>query len=171
LKQRGLVRDHGRHSHADAQRVSGSLYGDFWNWGDIGNGYGSGVAGLNLNHNRYTIVFRAGAAVGSPASILGTDVEIPGVAWNNEVTTGAPDSGDGVVIHGGETTSAIHLRGTVPLGAAKFQVNGAVPDPAGFAAHQFRRALQAAGIQVGAGKHQHGSGTAHSNCFSTPRPR
>jgi D-alanyl-D-alanine carboxypeptidase/D-alanyl-D-alanine-endopeptidase (penicillin-binding protein 4) len=39
----------------------------------------------------------------------------------------------------------------VPLGAAKFQVNGAVPDPAGFAAHQFRRALQEVGIQVGAG--------------------
>jgi D-alanyl-D-alanine carboxypeptidase/D-alanyl-D-alanine-endopeptidase (penicillin-binding protein 4) len=65
----------------------------------------------------------------------------PAWHWNNEVTTGAPDSGDGVVIHGGETTSAIHLRGTVPLGAAKFQVNGAVPDPAGFAAHQFQPAL------------------------------
>jgi len=150
LKQRGLVRVTGG-IRTDGSLFRGSLYGDFWNWGDIGNGYGSGVAGLNLNHNRYTIVFRAGAALGSPASILGTDVEIPGVAWNNEVTTGAPDSGDGVVIHGGEITSAIHLRGTVPLGAAKLQVAGAVPDPAGFAAHQFRRALQAAGIQVGAG--------------------
>ena len=80
-----------------------------------------------------------------------TEVEIPGVVWNNEVTTAAPDSGDGLVIHGGETTSLIHLRGTVPLGAAKFQVNGAVPDPAGFAVHQFRRALQEVGIQLGAG--------------------
>jgi D-alanyl-D-alanine carboxypeptidase/D-alanyl-D-alanine-endopeptidase (penicillin-binding protein 4) len=150
LKQRGLVRVAGG-IRVDGSLFRGSLYGDFWNWGDIGNGYGSGVAGLNLNHNRYTIVFRAGAALGSPASILGTDVEIPRVAWNNEVTTAAPDSGDGVVIHGGETTSAIHLRGTVPLGAAKFQVNGAVPDPAGFAAHQFRRALQEVGIQLGAG--------------------
>ncbi len=150
LKQRGLVRVAGG-IRVDGSLFRGSLYGDFWNWGDIGNGYGSGVAGLNLNHNRYILVFRAGAALGSPASILGTDVEIPRVAWNNEVTTAAPDSGDGVVIHGGETTSAIHLRGTVPLGAAKFQVNGAVPDPAGFAAHQFRRALQEFGIQVGAG--------------------
>ncbi len=150
LKKRGLIRVTGG-VRVDGSMFRGSLYGDFWNWGDIGNGYGSGVAGLNLNHNRYIIVFRAGAALGSPASILGTDVEIPGVAWNNEVTTGAPDSGDGVVIHGGETTSAIHLRGTVPLGAAKLQVTGAMPDPAGFATHQFRRALQAAGIQVSAG--------------------
>lgn len=168
LKQRGLVRITGG-IRADASLFPGSLYGDFWNWGDIGNGYGSGVAGLNLNHNRYTIVFRAGAALGSPASILGTDVEIPGVAWNNEVTTGAPDSGDGVIIHGGETTSAIHLRGTVPLGAAKYQVNGAVPDPAGFAAFQFRRALQAAGIQVGAGSTSTAPG-AHSLLQHTSPP-
>lgn len=150
LKLRGLVRVTGG-IRGDASVFPGSLYGDFWNWGDIGNGYGSGVAGLNLNHNRYILAFRAGAALGSPASILGTEVEIPGVVWNNEVTTAAPDSGDGVVIHGGETTSLIHLRGTVPLGAAKFQVNGAVPDPAGFAVHQFRRALQEVGIQLGAG--------------------
>ncbi len=150
LKQRGLVRVTGS-IRVDGSLFRGSLYGDFWNWGDIGNGYGSGVAGLNLNHNRYTLVFRAGAALGSPASILGTEVEIPGVAWNNEVTTAAPDSGDGVVIHGGETTSVVHLRGTVPLGAAKFQVNGAVPDPAGLAVHQFRRALQEVGIQLGTG--------------------
>ena len=150
LKLRGLVRVAGG-IRGDASVFPGSLYGDFWNWGDIGNGYGSGVAGLNLNHNRYTIMFCAGAALGSPASILGTEVEIPGVVWNNEVTTAAPDSGDGLVIHGGETTSLIHLRGTVPLGAAKFQVNGAVPDPAGFAVHQFRRALQEVGIQLGAG--------------------
>lgn len=150
LKKRGLVRVTGG-IRTDGNVFRGSLYGDFWNWGDIGNGYGSGIASLNLNHNRYTIVFRAGTVLGSPASILGTDVEIPGVAWHNEVTTGAPDSGDGVVIHGGETTSAIHLRGTVPLGAAKFQAAGAVPDPAAFAAHQFRRVLQEAGIQVGRG--------------------
>jgi len=150
LKLRGLVRVAGG-IRGDASVFPGSLYGDFWNWGDIGNGYGSGVAGLNLNHNRYILAFRAGAALGSPASILGTEVEIPGVVWNNEVTTAAPDSGDGVVIHGGETTSLIHLRGTVPLGAAKFQVNGAVPDPAGFAVHQFRRSLQEVGIQLGAG--------------------
>ena len=148
LKQRGLIRVTGG-IRADGNLFPGSLYGDFWNWGDIGNGYGSGVAALNLNHNRYTIVFRPGTTVGSPASILGTDVEIPGVAWHNEVTTGAPDSGDGVVIHGGESTTAIHLRGTVPLGVAKFQVTGAVPDPAVFAAYQFRRTLKAAGIQVG----------------------
>ena len=148
LKKRGLTRITGG-IRTDATIFSGSLYGDFWNWGDIGNGYGSGVAGLNLNHNRYIVVFRAGPTEGSPADLLGINLEIPDADWKNEVTTGAADSGDNVVIHGGENTSTIHLRGTVPLGATKFQVKGAVPAPARFAAHHFRAALITAGIQVG----------------------
>ncbi len=162
LKQRGLVRITGV-IRADASFFSGSLYGDFWNWGDIGNGYGSGVAGLNLNHNRYIIMFRAGPEVGSPAELLGINLEVPDAKWKNEVTTGPADSGDGIMIHGGENTTAIHLRGTVPLGAEKFQARGAVPDPARFAAHHFRVALQAAGIQVG-------SPSAGSANAKSPRP-
>lgn len=148
LKQRGLTRVAGT-IRVDSSFFSGSLYGDFWNWGDIGNGYGSGVAGLNLNHNRYILMFQAGPEVGSPAQLLGINLEVPGAIWKNEVTTGPADSGDGVMIHGGENATAIYLRGTVPLGAAKFQARGAVPDPARFAAHHFRAALQDAGIQVG----------------------
>lgn len=150
LKKRGLRMITGR-VRADARIFSGSLYGDFWNWGDIGNGYGSGVSGLNLNHNRYTLAFRAGETVGSPATLLGISVDVPDVDWSNEVTTGPKDSGDGVVIHGGEKANAIHLRGTVPLGAEKFAVKGAVPDPVRFATHQFSRVLAAAGIQIGGG--------------------
>lgn len=148
LKKRGLQRITGR-VRTDSTVFSGSLYGDFWNWGDIGNGYGSGVSGLNLNHNRYTLVFRPGAAVGAPAELLGISTALPDIAWKNEVTTGPQGSGDGVVIHGGEGTTKIHLRGTVPLGVAKLQVTGAVPDPEAFIAHHFSRALTAAGVQIG----------------------
>lgn len=150
LKKRGLKRITGR-VRGDASFFSGSLYGDFWNWGDIGNGYGSGVSGLNLDHNRYTLAFQPGAAVGTPATLLGISRELPDVAWKNEVTTGPEGSGDGVVIHGGESTTAIHLRGTVPLGAAKFRVNGALPDPVRFAMHHFSQMLAAQGIQIGSG--------------------
>lgn len=151
LKKRGLRMITGR-VRGDARIFSGSLYGDFWNWGDIGNGYGSGVSGLNLDHNRYTLAFRAGETIGSRASLLGISVDVPDVDWKDEVTTGSKDSGDGVVIHGGEKTNAIHLRGTVPLGAEKFAVNGAVPDPVRFATHQFSQMLAAQGIQIGGGK-------------------
>ena len=167
LKQRGLTRVTGG-IRGDGSLFQGSLYGDFWNWGDIGNGYGSGVSGLNLNHNRYIVMFRAGVSVGSPAELLGINLDIPDTNWKNEVTTGSAESGDGVVIHGGESTSAIHLRGTVPLGVAKFQVAGAVPDPVSLAAYLFRKALQSAGIQVGASKASAGQATHSLLQHSSP---
>lgn len=147
LKKRGLTRITGR-VLGDGRLFRGSIYDDFWNWGDIGNGYGSSVAGLNLEHNRFTATFRSGVAIGDPAEFLGTHPEVPDVGSIDETITGSAESGDGVVIHGGERTNVIHLRGTVPLGAKAFQVLGAVPDPELFTAHHFKKALQAAGIEV-----------------------
>lgn len=147
LKQRGLQKVAGRVT-VDATLFSGSIYGDFWNWGDIGNGYGSGVAALNLDHNRFKIRFRPGAAVGDPAAFAGTVPEMPGLTWKNEVATAAAGTGDGVVIHGGEGATLIHLRGTVPQTDKLFQVTGAVPDPARHAAWHFEKALEAAGIEI-----------------------
>lgn len=151
LKKRGLIRVEGTVT-GDSNLFQCSLYDDFWNWGDIGNGYGSGVAGLNLNHNRYTAAFTAGAKVGDATTFIGAQPEVPGITWINEVRTGPADSGDGVVIHGGENTEVIHLRGTVPLGAKEFAVTGAVPAPARFAAFHLRRLLIAAGVQIDGGK-------------------
>jgi len=147
LKKRGVTSIQGR-IIGDGRLFKGSIFDDYWNWGDIGNGYGSAVSGLNLEHNRYTAVFRASAEVGEPAEFLGTDPEVPGVTAINETLTGAADSGDGVVIHGGENTSVVHLRGSVPLGKSHFQILGAVPDPEYFAAHHLKKILITAGITV-----------------------
>ncbi len=148
LKQRGLMRITGT-VRGDGSLFPGSIYGDFWNWGDIGNGYGSGVWGLNLDHNRFKIRFRPGTAEGEPAAFVSTVPEVPGLTWKNEVTTGAAGSGDGVVIYGGENASTLFLRGTVPMTKGLFQVTGAVPDPGTFAVYHLQRALEAEGIQVG----------------------
>ena len=132
----------------DGSLFTGSLYDDHWSWGDIGNGYGSPVAGLNLEHNRYQAVFAPGTTEGLPAQLVEITPEVPGITWINAVRTGPAESGDGVMIHGGERTPRLHLRGTVPLGAAQFRVSGAVPDPELFAAHHLRAALITAGIEV-----------------------
>lgn len=152
LKKKGLRQVGG--VRGDGSFFRDSLYGDFWGWGDIGNGYGSGVSGLNVEHNRYTAVFAAGARVGDAAKLLRVVPEVPGIEWVNEVTTGAKESGDGVMIHGGERTARVFLRGTVPLGAQAFEVTGAVPDPVAFAAHLLREALKAEGIAVGQGSRE-----------------
>lgn len=147
LQKRGLKRVTGR-VLGDGRLFPGSIYDDFWNWGDIGNGYGSPVGGLNLEHNRYVVAFRAAEQVGGPTILLGMVPEVPGVIWTNETQTGAMDSGDGVVIHGGERARVLHFRGTVPLGQSAFQVTGAVPDPERYAAHHLKQALLQAGIEV-----------------------
>ncbi len=147
LKKRGVTSIQGS-IIGDGRLFKGSIFDDFWNWGDIGNGYGSAVSGLNLEHNRYTAVFRASATVGQPAEFLGTDPEVPGVTAINETLTGAAGSGDGIVIHGGEHTGVVHLRGSVPLGESHFQSLGAVPDPEYFAAHHLKKILVTAGITV-----------------------
>jgi len=139
LAAAGVVRIHG--VVADGSCFPAVTAGDFWGWGDVGNGYGSPVAGLNLGHNRFTVRLRPGATVGSPASFLGAEPEVPGVEWRVDVATAEPGSGDGVMIYGGPDATRIRVTGTVPAGAGVFAVEGAVPDPARFAAFHFDRLL------------------------------
>ena len=78
LQRQGLRRIHGR-VLGDGSLFTGSLFDDHWSWGDIGNGYGSPVAGLNLEHNRYTAVFAPGRAEGQPAQLVEIVPEVPGI--------------------------------------------------------------------------------------------
>lgn len=138
----------------DGDLGDGSLFPDFWNWGDIGNGYGSPVSGLNLEHNRFSAAFSPGPAVGEPATLIGTAPALPPVlTLHNHVVTGPAGSGDGVTIYGGERTPHLHLRGTVPLDAGQLAVTGAVTDPELFAAHHLHAELIAAGIAVTGAAH------------------
>jgi len=131
----------------DGRFFEGSSFPDFWDWGDIGNGYGSPVSGLNLERNRFLATLVPGTAEEAPVSIEDIFPEVPGVSWWNEATTGPAGSGDGITIYGGERATVMHVRGTVPL-ENELTVRGAVPDPEKFAAHHLREALLAAGITV-----------------------
>jgi D-alanyl-D-alanine carboxypeptidase/D-alanyl-D-alanine-endopeptidase (penicillin-binding protein 4) len=129
----------------DGSLFGSGLYNNFWNWGDIGNGYGSGVGGLNVDHNRWTVRFQPGARVGEPARVLNPLV---GVEFVNEVITGPAGSGDGVNIYGGERAKTLFLRGSVPFQPQPFEVRGALPDPVGTAVRVLTEALREAGVVI-----------------------
>lgn len=125
-----------------------SLFGDNapmpgWLWEDVGNYYASGAWGINIYENAYRLWFKAGPREGDSVSILGCRPQIQGLTFVNRLKAGKPGSGDQVVIFGSPYTGLRLLTGTVPAGAANFDVDGAIPDPpmlmAVMAADYFRR--------------------------------
>jgi len=120
---------------------------DHWNWGDIGNAYGAGAYGVNVEHNRMTVSFQPGTAVGDPAKLLLGSPVADGTRWVNEVTTGEAGSGDGVTIYSQPFGRVISLGGTVPIGAP-FSVTGAIPDPPAVALEALRKMLEKAGVEI-----------------------
>ena len=143
---------------AGLKRVSGRLRTDtaifpsdptseHWNWGDIGNGYGAGAYGLNVDHNRVDVRFEPGAQPGAPAKFLG-DAPMPrDTRWQNHVLTGPAGRGDEVVVFSEPYGRTITLRGTVPAGSGVFTVAGAIPDPPALAAELLRARLEKFGVR------------------------
>ena len=120
-----------------------------WNWGDIGNAYGAGAFGLNLNHNRMEVHFGAGTQPGDPVKILASGPVARDTRWENHVVTAAPGGGDEVVIYSEPYGRRITLRGSVPADVPDFPIYGAIPDPPALAAETLRAHLEAAGIKFG----------------------
>jgi len=121
---------------------------DHWNWGDIGNAYGAGAFGLNVNHNRMLIRFDPGTAEGDPAKITGSEPVLPDAVWLNHVTTGPAGSGDGVMVYSSPYSKTITARGTVPLGEPGFPIRAAIPDPPALALDFLIKHLEKSGVVI-----------------------
>ena len=132
----------------DASIFPAQAVSDHWNWGDIGNAYGAGAFGVNLNHNRLEIPFLPGTKEGEPAKIGPGLLVAKDTRWLNRVTTGPAGSGDQVVVYSEPYGRAIMLQGTVPLGESPFIVTGALPDPPATVSEYLMAALKAKGINL-----------------------
>ena len=142
LKQvNGVVR-------SDGSVFSGPPVSDHWNWGDIGNAYGAGAYGVNIDHNRLAVRFKAGIAAGDPAEFLGGGPVAAGTRWDHRVTTGAAGSGDQVMVYSEPMGRVIRVRGTVPAGEVSFTVSGAIPDPPALAAEMLGSFLERGGVKI-----------------------
>ena len=129
----------------------GSKYGtaalpDSWQWADIGNYYGAGAHGLNINENSYTLFFSSGSKPGDPTKILRTEPEIPGLIFINEVKSGG--TSDNAFIYGSPYTKERYLRGTIPAGRSEFAIKGSIPDPVWFTANALTSMLVKDGISI-----------------------
>lgn len=147
LVKRGIRKIDGR-VIADATVFPECPMSDHWNWGDVGNAYGAGAYGLNVDHNRLVLGFRPGASVGEAAHFSGASIELPGVEWVNHVTTGAVGSGDRVVVYSEPYGKRVTMRGTVPVAGGEHAVRAAIPDPPSSAVSTVRKALEKRGIEI-----------------------
>lgn len=121
---------------------------DSWQWNDIGNYYGAGVSGLNINANTYELRFRQNASLGKAPKVEGTIPRLYNTLFINEVTSASKGSGDNCYIYGAPYQNTRFLRGTIPVGTGVFKVKGSLPDPAFTAAALLLEAMEKQGIKT-----------------------
>ncbi len=138
------------------KKITGNVIGDAgifdynmtpgeWVWGDMGNYYGAGASGLSYHDDKYTILYKSGAA-GSPTSITAFKPEIKGLELNNNVIANGTE--DNAYIYGSPYTYYRTAQGTIPANRIDYEVDGAMPDPALFCADEFTKALKKNGILI-----------------------
>lgn len=121
---------------------------DYWVWTDIGNYYGAGAFGLNINENMYKLIFKSGEKVGDSATILRIEPTIPNLKFENDVTTAAKGTVDNSYIYGAPYSYSRYVSGTIPAGTTEFSVKGSMPDPAYFCAYALSQRLKQDGVEV-----------------------
>ncbi|PMD97259.1 D-alanyl-D-alanine carboxypeptidase/D-alanyl-D-alanine-endopeptidase [Siphonobacter sp. BAB-5405] len=120
-----------------------------WPWDDLGNYYGAGVSGLNVNENKFRAVFKPGSQVGDSAALLRTEPALPRYTLINRVRTDAAKTGDQVNIYTSPLGTQYFLDGFVPKGPKEFGVSGSIAHPGLYAAQSLRDLLAENGIMTG----------------------
>jgi serine-type D-Ala-D-Ala carboxypeptidase/endopeptidase (penicillin-binding protein 4) len=121
---------------------------DSWIWGDVGNYYGAGVSGLNVNENLYQVYFKQNNILGNYAPVSRFTPELPNLFYTSKVTTAERNSGDNVNIYNTPFSNTILLQGTIPVGNDEFSVKGSLPDPAYFFAFHLQKNFIASGGNI-----------------------
>ena len=125
-----------------------SVVGDSWPWYDLGNYYAGGVWGLNIRENYYDLFLDQNPKPGTAPQCCGTDPEIPGLQFINELTSGSISSGDNAYIYGAPYSYQKFIRGTIPAGSSTFKIKGSIPEPPLLTAQLLHKALVMKNIAV-----------------------
>jgi len=155
---------------SDASIFPAEPVNEHWNWGDIGNAYGTGAYGINVDYNVMYLTFEPGAKEGDPARFGRSIPPLGKTRWDMQVATGPAGSGDGVMIFSSPYAEVVQARGTVPLGAENFAVRGSVPNPPKLAEDLLRAALEERGVTFGGKPHAAAETTPLAFHESAPLP-
>jgi serine-type D-Ala-D-Ala carboxypeptidase/endopeptidase (penicillin-binding protein 4) len=126
---------------ADICKINGRIVGDgtyfqgldaigiTWQWDDIGNYYGAGAYGLNLNENYYHLNIQQVGQMGASPKILSTTPYIPDMTFENKLSSAAAGTGDNSLIFTAPYSDESIVRGSIPVGTGTFRVKGSMPNP------------------------------------------
>ena len=103
---------------------------DGWIWQDIGNYYGAGAGMLNWRENQYDIVLRSGNAIGDAVAVVETKPVLHSFSFISEASSAAKGTGDNAFIYLPVDGSHTIVRGTIPVNENRFEISGAMTDPA-----------------------------------------
>ena len=145
IKELGIKEIRGR-IFGDGSLFDENVLPDTWSWGDMGNYYGAGSYGLNMNENLYWVTFKPSNYMES-APILKTSPDLPYYQKINRVLTDKSGTGDQVNIYSTPYQDVLIMQGFVPKGN-DFSVKGSIPDPALFSAYFLQKKLLENGINV-----------------------
>lgn len=134
---------------ADSELYNANAIPGGWTWADAGNYYGAPAFGLNFHDNLYYLYFKPGAKIGNATTVLRTVPALKEIQFVNEVTTGAPGSGDNAYIYGAPYTGLRYLQGTIPAGVKEFSIKGSLPDPGLVCAGLLHQKLLQKGLKIG----------------------
>jgi D-alanyl-D-alanine carboxypeptidase/D-alanyl-D-alanine-endopeptidase (penicillin-binding protein 4) len=146
VKAQGIKRIEGR-VIGDDLLFNGHQAPGGWTWVDMGNYYGAGVSSLNWRENTFNVVLSAGANVGDPVELIGTEPRVSYLTILNEVTTGEKGSGDQVYAYSAPYSSIIHLRGSYGIDLNK-KISLSLPNGAYDVAVNLQSCLLDEGIAV-----------------------
>jgi D-alanyl-D-alanine carboxypeptidase/D-alanyl-D-alanine-endopeptidase (penicillin-binding protein 4) len=120
---------------------------DGWNWGDMGNYYGSGPSGLPIYDNILRFYFNVSKSIGVKASLIKTFPEILNLNFNNYIYS-SNTNGDNSYIYGAPYSYDRFSTGYLPKNSNSFVVKGSLPDSEMQFVTEFKRILALKGIFV-----------------------
>ncbi|MES2518908.1 MAG: D-alanyl-D-alanine carboxypeptidase/D-alanyl-D-alanine-endopeptidase [Bacteroidota bacterium] len=145
IKNLGIKEIKGR-VFGDSSFFDENVIADSWTWGDIGNYYGAGAYGLNMNENLYWATFNP-AKYMENAPLIKTSPDLPYYQKINRILTDKAGTGDQVNIYSTPYQDILVMEGFVPAGD-NFSVKGSIPDPALFSAYFLHKKLEELNIKI-----------------------